>query len=115
LTVLTFTLSLSEPIGRSLLSFVRELFSGSVLGMEERMPKPVCCEIPSDFPTPTAPLRTPGLYRDQYHLLDNELQMIIVKKLKLIQVCLEPKFKATALEAETLISKFPLHLILFFI
>lgn len=69
-----FTLSLSEPIGRSLLSLVRELLSASVLGMDERMPKPVCCEIPSDFPTPTAPLGTPGLYKDtyQYNLSNKE-------------------------------------------
>lgn len=62
LTALRFTLSLSEPIGRSLLSLRRELLSSSVLGMDERTPKPVCCDIPSDFPTPTAPLATPGLY-----------------------------------------------------
>jgi len=60
-TALIFTLSLSEPRGRSLLSFRRELFSRSVLGVIDRTLKPVGCEIPSIFPTPTAPLETPGL------------------------------------------------------
>lgn len=61
LTALRFTLSLSEATGRSLLSLRRGLLSRSDLGTDDRGPKPVGCEMPSDFPTPADPLAIPDL------------------------------------------------------
>lgn len=66
LTALELTLSLSEFVLRSLLSWIAEALSSSDLGMEERITRLADCGVPSAFTTPTIPLTAPGLSNYAY-------------------------------------------------